>query len=40
MVPDYAKNILHNNKELQIDNGFISLNIRKGDVFNLEVITL
>lgn len=40
MVPDYAKNILHNNKELQIDNGFISLNIKKGDVFNLEVITL
>jgi alpha-L-fucosidase 2 len=40
MIPDYAKNILHNNKELQIDNGFISLEIKKDDVFNLEVIAL
>ena len=40
MVPEYVISILQHKNELQVDNGFISLEIKKGEVVNLEVITL
>lgn len=36
-VPDYANSIFHNDKELQIVNGFISMEIKKGEVVKLDV---
>ena len=40
MVPEYVISILQHKNELQVDNGFISLEIKNGEVVNLEVITL
>ena len=38
MIPEYATKILQNKKEFSIDEGFISLDLKVGDVLKLDVI--
>jgi alpha-L-fucosidase 2 len=35
-VPEHAISIFHNNKEIQDDNGFISINMSRGDIAKLD----
>ena len=38
MVPNYATKVLQDKKEMQIVDGFINIDMKKGDVVNIEVI--
>ena len=38
MVPEYASRILLNKKDLEITDGFIVIDMKRGDMFEIEVI--
>lgn len=40
MVPEYATKIIQGKKELSIDSGFISIEIKKGEVINMDILSL